>query len=577
MTATAAPPTDRDRASFVADVVAALGAARAPTAAARAAAAHAGLQFDYPVRAHEKRRGWKRRGWIRVEDARANLFLHQTVDAASVAALAAATHAGLNATPPSLPHPPMTRLLANLAAGPPAASSADAVAAWDALAASAAARTLEVALIMDCVAAGELLAGCGVEERCEQAPAVEAPAVASPDRDDACGGASSESDYDTPLHRPKPAPRGTAPLDRSPLDWPATARALAALAAAAASSARRGTPTFATAGGNAALTGALAAARVHARGADLGPVAASLLAGVRDRAVVAPGCAGELLPGAWRALGVREGSAASAPSAGLRAAADLTAAVAAAWPPSAVAARRRLWEDAVAGLLPALAAALDAAGDEGGEAAATADAGGAALAEIIKAGAACRADVAAPLLATGAWRGVVRALLAAGGPPAGAVAAATAGAAASPGQLGAYLAQSPAAELSGVEPAEAAAVLAALVGRPAALASALDAAHAGLTAPDGHAAFNLLDAMRVACAVAPGAVAWGGGVDGAATRLESALQAAVDADAAVAVGDGDNVDASAPPRDPAAGWRRAARRAAAAARRAAAGGGAKRD
>ena len=527
---TAARPTT-SREDFVAAVIDALQASNnkttdPPSPCTAARAAHAALSFDLP---------------LLPPGGAAALEAAVTADLAS---------GGLNycATP---------TLIGNIVAGA-SAHDTDTAAEWDGLGVAYCARLLEAALVVDEESAGKLLAGLVVEDqRQDYAPTAPAPVAATitTAADD-----DSDSDYDTPLHpsclgvtTPAPPPPSTPP---PPLDWAASCRALASLATAAGAVARRGGATWAAAGGNAALAGALRAAAHHPRAPDVAPTAHALLFAVRDRCVASPRCAGDLLPATWAALGACESSAS------LRVAANVTAAVAAAWPPSEAHARGALWRAAVAaGLLDRLCGEL-AAGDG-----LSTDSIAASLAELTRCAAAAGAPAAAAraLLPSGAWRAVAVAL---GGdaPPDGVVDAALAGAAASP-DLASYLSGAGVAHAATLTPRVGslpASLLAALCGDGAPLAACL-------TPTDARCAATTLAAMEALARGAPGRrVAWGADVDAAVATLETALRAADTGEAAPK--DGDAVCADDAPRDTEAAWRKNALRAATAARRAAVGG-----
>ena len=532
---TAAPTTSR--AAFVAAVIDALNdlSNTPPSPRSAARAAHAALLFDLPQ-----------------------------LPPGGAAALAAAVTADLRSG--RLEHHATPTLIGNIVTGA-SAPDTDVAAEWDGLGVAYCARLLEAALVVDAEGAGKLLAGLVVEEQRQgggdddTAPPAPAAPVATTtttaDDDD-----DSDSDYETPLHpsclvvaaAPAPSPLSSPP---PPLDWPAACRALASLATAAGAVARRGGATWAAAGGNVALAVALKAAAHHPRAPDVVPTARALLFAVRDRCVASPRCAGDLLPATWGAVGACEGGAS------LRVAADVTAAVAAAWPPSETQARDALWRAAVAaGLLDRLCAEL-AAGDGLGT-----DSIAAALAELTRCAVAAGAPSAAAraLLPSGAWRAVAAAL---GGdaPPDSLVDAALAGAAASP-DLASYLSGAGVAHAATLSPhvgSLPASLLAALCGDGAPLASRL-------TPTDARCAATTLAAMEALARGAPGgSVAWGAVVDGAMATLETTLRAA-DTGEVVAVKDGDTVCADDAPRDTEATWRKNALRTATKARRAAAGG-----
>lgn len=534
---TASPST---RAKFVADVIAALnstaGASSAPPSPRSAArAAHAALLYDLPL-----------------------------LPAGGAAALAAAVTADIKAG--RVEHYATPTLVNNIVTG--AAAGAADQAEWEGLAV-AYTRVLERALTGDRDAADRLLAGLVVGDGAAVAADDDAPTAAAADATTATAASTdSDSDWDTPLDPQMmgaaavPPPAAPTPSPPPPLDWPAACRAMAALATAAGAVARVGGPTWAKAGGNAVLATALGAAARHSDADSVAPAARALLFAVRDRCVASPTCAGDLLPAAWAALGATDAGA----DARLRVAADLTAAVAAAWPPEAAAQpRATLWRAAVAsGLIDSLCAALAAAP-------ADADSVAAALAELTRCAAAAAgapAAAARALLPSGAWRAVACAL-AGGNPSEGVVDAALAGCAAS-GELSSYLAG------AGLN---ADALRASAGDLPAALLAALcgDGARlAALLAPDTpRNAATALAAMEAVARGAPrGRIDWGTDVDAAVAALETELRTGDRA--APLVKDGDAVTGDDAPRDTDAAWRKTALRAATAARRAA-GGGAKHD
>lgn len=538
-----------------------------PDAAGRA---HARLQFDFPAGLGE--------------------------GAGDLAALSRSVRADLGARRP-LTWPATPRLVANLSEldPPPAddggrdpAATAAMAAAWDGLAAAYTLGLVRAGLEGGAEYAGALVAGLAAGERAGGAGALPqaseeeggggaAAAVTTVVVDIQAASDGSDSDYGTPIHQH--ARRGAAsaalvaPSARPPppLSWPATAAALTRLVQGAARPASRGSPGWSVAVPD-ALASLAAAARWGGEGggggaapaaALLAPAAAALLLLARDRLIARPADASAAAwPRLWSVLGACEplppltpgrrppGGAAALP-AGLRAALELTAAVAGGWRTggrgrATAGPRSALTAAAVSGLIPPTAAALGRLVEEGGGGgtAADVDAGCAALAECVWASAPAAADVCGALLSTGAWRAAAMLLV---GPPApvvppGLASLALAGAGAD-ARLASYLGASPAAAAwaaggplgpDAALPAArgAGAVLAALGGGDGAR---LGAALAEATASLGPAVASILAPMAAAARGGQQRVGlWGPPIEDALANLAAALTAAAAAAATAA-------------------------------------------